>query len=1099
MPKISVITEKLCANKKMQYKNEKNCLCKRYRASSIEYRASSKALTLVEMIIAMAIMVIVFAAIVPQFRIILNSWDSKAGAAEALQNGRVLIDHLNRNLAKAVRITAVSASSVTNGYIQFVGNDSNTYRYDIGESNYVEFGPQPGTLSDLAGPVSQLQFTCYDGNNFTNAITDGNYIRFVDVNTTLTNLATLGQDKTFKTSAYLRTNDESSECGLVGCWKLDETSGTTTAADSSGNGNNGTLVNMDPATDWVAGQIGGALDFDGLDDYVNLGIDSSLNFGSSEPFTVAAWVKTTETYGMIVSFRSSTNDGPVIDLAVGYEGGADDPGKAMILVRQDGGSGGYANVKGGSVNDGQWHHMAAVRGSGSTIELFLDGVSQGTDSGTESGGAITTNLRAIGSERRWVSDVFGTADQRYLAGTIDDVRIYSRALSADEIAQLANALKYQGFTEAKVSSDGASITIPTPGSVGAVNILGSWVQGLTHAKETGTNRALVFTAHAYRNNALSLTSVTYGGRAMTKIIEAVHGSGNPRMYTAAFILNEAGVAAATSPPGTFTVTWSSAPTAVTYSSVFLQNVNQTTLTGATAGTTTTSGTVITTAALATSNGDMVIETAASNAAGTYTVTAGWTKDVDLSVTGYDGMDGHKSATGVNETPSVTHTVATRQSLIGFVVKVTEVVSGINGDLLIAAVATDGSTTISPPSSKWHEIDQGSFSGAVTLGAWWKIAEDPESASHEFTWSAGNPQQAYGWMMHFTGHNSAEPINDYSTYGVTNINPTSPEVTTTVNNCLILRLGAFDNDDVNTLPEPGNPGLTTPILHAPITMDTSTTTTVVFVAAGTVASNAAAITPALPAGIVTGDILLLFLETANQVISIPTPNGGTWTQVANSPQGTGTAASATATRLTVFWSRYNGTQGAPTTSDSGDHQAGRIVAFRGAVASGNPWDVTAGGVEGTSDTSGSIPGATTTVNNALIVAAIATALPDSTSTTNFNDTWVNSNLTSITECVDNAQSAGNGGALGVATGGKTTAGAYGNTSVTLVTAAYKGMMSIALKPTRTAVSGGAGYVGQASSGDSGTSTFALTASNASRMLTIAIAPADTNSCEGSIRP
>jgi hypothetical protein len=153
----------------------------------------------------MAIMAIVFAAIVPQFRIILNSWDSKAGAAEALQNGRVLMDHISRNLSKAKRITVVSASTVTNGYIQFIANDSNTYRYDIGESNYVEFGPQPGTLSDLAGPVSSLQFACYDGNNFTNAITDGNSIRFVDVNTTLTNLATLGQDKTFTASVYLRT------------------------------------------------------------------------------------------------------------------------------------------------------------------------------------------------------------------------------------------------------------------------------------------------------------------------------------------------------------------------------------------------------------------------------------------------------------------------------------------------------------------------------------------------------------------------------------------------------------------------------------------------------------------------------------------------------------------------------------------------------------------------------------------------------------------------------------------------------------------------------------------------------------------------------
>ena len=77
----------------------------------------SRAMTLVEITLAMAIMAIIIAVLLPQFRVIQNSWDSKAGAADALQNGRVLIDHLNRNLSKAVRITAVSGPSETNGYI----------------------------------------------------------------------------------------------------------------------------------------------------------------------------------------------------------------------------------------------------------------------------------------------------------------------------------------------------------------------------------------------------------------------------------------------------------------------------------------------------------------------------------------------------------------------------------------------------------------------------------------------------------------------------------------------------------------------------------------------------------------------------------------------------------------------------------------------------------------------------------------------------------------------------------------------------------------------------------------------------------------------
>ena len=200
-----------------------------------------------------------------------------------------------------------------------------------------------------------------------------------------------------------------------------------------------------------------------------------------------------------------------------------------------------------------------------------------------------------------------------------------------------------------------------------INILGSWVTGATHAKESGHNRALVFVAHAKSNSTSppSLTGVTYGGQAMTNIIDQVVGSGSTRPYVAAFILEDAGITAATDT--TFTPTWTNGPNNVTYTSVFLQNVNQTTPVGIATGLSLTSVSSISTAALATSNGDMVIEDAASYFTGTYTVTSGWTKDVDLSVSGYDGMDGHKLATGVSETPSVSQSTG-NHVLIGFVVK-----------------------------------------------------------------------------------------------------------------------------------------------------------------------------------------------------------------------------------------------------------------------------------------------------------------------------------------------------------------------------------------------------------------------------------------------
>jgi len=212
----------------------------------------------------------------------------------------------------------------------------------------------------------------------------------------------------------------------------------------------------------------------------------------------------------------------------------------------------------------------------------------------------------------------------------------------------------------------------------------------------------------------------------------------------------------------------------------------------------------------------------------------------------------------------------------------------------------------------------------------------------------------------------------------------------------------------------------------------------FVAAGTTVGGTAARSCALPAGIATDDILLLFIETANQVVTVANQAGGTWTEVTDSPQSTG------GTSLTVFWSRYNGTQTAPTTSDSGDHQLCVIIGVNGVVTTGDPWDVTAGGVDATSDTSGAIPGDTTTVVDTLVVMAVGGDLPDANSTTEFSG-WTNADLSSVTEQVDYANKSGNGGSIGVATGGKASAGAYTTTDVTHATSAVKGMISIALKP------------------------------------------------------
>jgi len=80
---------------------------------------------------------------------------------------------------------------------------------------------------------------------------------------------------------------------LVAHWTFDEGSGDI-AYDSSGNGNDGTL-NGGPV--WVVGKIGGALEFDGADDFVSVPDKPYITFSSSDSYTLATWVYVPEVPG----------------------------------------------------------------------------------------------------------------------------------------------------------------------------------------------------------------------------------------------------------------------------------------------------------------------------------------------------------------------------------------------------------------------------------------------------------------------------------------------------------------------------------------------------------------------------------------------------------------------------------------------------------------------------------------------------------------------------------------------------------------------------------------------------------------------------------
>ncbi len=208
-----------------------------------------------------------------------------------------------------------------------------------------------------------------------------------------------------------------------GIYGFNETPGSQVAHDSRGNDDYATISGSGAAITSTGCQWGNCLNVS--TGYASFDNGTEMNFLAGSSFQVFTYVKTTDTYGAIVSLRSSTSSGPVIDLVVGHDDAETDAGKLMTFVRDgDGGTSGYAHIKGGVVNDNVWHRVEVRRnGTGSgVIELFLDSVSQGTATGTQVAGNLNTNRRRVGQEWYWETNNPG-GPYSQLTGLVEDVYV----------------------------------------------------------------------------------------------------------------------------------------------------------------------------------------------------------------------------------------------------------------------------------------------------------------------------------------------------------------------------------------------------------------------------------------------------------------------------------------------------------------------------------------------------------------------------------------------------------------------------------------------------------------------------------------------------
>ena len=214
-------------------------------------------------------------------------------------------------------------------------------------------------------------------------------------------------------SAAVTVTVHNAIAGLVAAYSFDEGSGTT-VADSSGNGNTGTLVN---ATWSTAGRFGGALSFDGNSSLVNIPDAPSLH--QSTGMTLEAWVYPTSlsspNFGWAAAIskenRASTSND--ISYALYAANGDGTPPAGHILV-----GGSDRGAQGNAVLPlNTWTFLAATY-DGSTLQVYVNAVLVGS---LNVGGAITSTTDPLRLGGDWSGEMF--------TGLLDNVRIYNIALS----------------------------------------------------------------------------------------------------------------------------------------------------------------------------------------------------------------------------------------------------------------------------------------------------------------------------------------------------------------------------------------------------------------------------------------------------------------------------------------------------------------------------------------------------------------------------------------------------------------------------------------------------------------------------------------------
>lgn len=207
--------------------------------------------------------------------------------------------------------------------------------------------------------------------------------------------------------------------------------------DVSGNNRNGTVNGAVPTSDKYNNE-NKALQFDGVDDHVLLANtkDGLAYIQNTGVFTISAFIKITDLNARC-AIAASTNSSTGKGFFFMYENYDETSGIHQLrFAMMKGVSGQYSVAKGAkyTINDNEWHHVAVV-GDGQTIKFYVDGVQDGPATTiTQFSTGTSTEDAVIGG----LPNVSTTAVAQSMKGAIDEVYIYKKALSTEEIVSHTN-------------------------------------------------------------------------------------------------------------------------------------------------------------------------------------------------------------------------------------------------------------------------------------------------------------------------------------------------------------------------------------------------------------------------------------------------------------------------------------------------------------------------------------------------------------------------------------------------------------------------------------------------------------------------------------